>query len=95
LAESNEFVFSSPYPSFSDSRNIKLSDALGEVWYGSGLLAGLILLSISLTILFMAVSNSWWKAGKALFIDHLDQRHLPIDVKIVPVIWQPETPGLT
>ncbi|PLW48665.1 hypothetical protein PCASD_03371 [Puccinia coronata f. sp. avenae] len=49
---------------FSDSRNIKLSDALGEVWYGSGLLAGLILLSISLTILFMAVSNSWWKAAR-------------------------------
>ncbi|KAA1088332.1 hypothetical protein PGT21_002887 [Puccinia graminis f. sp. tritici] len=49
---------------FSDSRNIKLNDTLGEVWYGSGLLTGLILLGLSLAVLFMAVSNSWWKAAR-------------------------------
>ncbi|POW08438.1 hypothetical protein PSTT_07503, partial [Puccinia striiformis] len=47
---------------FADSKNIKLNDTLGEVWYGSGLLTGLFLLGLSFAVLFMAVSNSWWKA---------------------------------
>ena len=49
---------------FSDSHNIKLSDTLGEVWYGSGLLIGLIMLGLSMAVLFMAVTNSWWKAAR-------------------------------
>ncbi|KAI9601687.1 hypothetical protein H4Q26_001520 [Puccinia striiformis f. sp. tritici PST-130] len=49
---------------FADSKNIKLNDTLGEVWYGSGLLTGLFLLGLSFAVLFMAVSNSWWKAAR-------------------------------
>lgn len=50
---------------FVDSRNMKLSETLGEVWYGGGLLTGVILLGLSLTLVFIAASNSWWKIARS------------------------------